>query len=140
LEAVRAEMAQALRDDPSLRPEDLAVIPADSASVLPLLRALFTDDDGAPGNVPVLLPDGGGGGADEGPLLAGFRALLDLAANDLTRGELIGLLRNPAVLRAAALTDAILPTVERALEDAGFARGWGDAGGGRDGDSTLAAA
>ena len=128
LEAVRAEIATALKEDETLRPEDLAVIPVDLADALPLLRAVFAGDDRAPGNVPVLLPDGGGGngGGGEGPYLAGFRALLDVATGELTRGNLTELLANPAVLKASGLEVASLPVVDDMLEAAGFTRGWGN--------------
>lgn len=122
LEAVRAEIAEALRADPGLRPEELAIIPADPDVALPLLRAVFAGDDRAPGNVPVLFPDGGNAG--EGPLLAGFRALLALGTGEFTRDAALSLLENPAALRAANLDAARLPAVAALFEDAGLARGW----------------
>jgi len=128
LECVRAEMAQALERDHTLRPEDLAVIAVDLGDGLPLLRAVFAGDDRTPGNVPVLLPEHvGGNGAGEGPYLAGFRSLLDVMTGDPTRARLVELLANPAVLRASGLDVASVPVVERILEAAGFTRGWGTA-------------
>ncbi|HLU69906.1 MAG TPA: hypothetical protein VKZ88_03945, partial [Fibrobacteria bacterium] len=139
LEGVRADIAEALAQDPTLRPEDLAIIPADPATVWPTLRAVFAGDDRMPGNVPVLFPDGGP--AEESPFLQGFRALLALADTDVTRGALLALLENAAVQRAGGLDQARITAIADFLEAAGFTRGWDrPAEKAAGGDSSLAAA
>jgi exonuclease V gamma subunit len=135
LEAVRAEIAEALRADPSLKPEDIALIPADPATVLPLLRAVFAGSDRTPGNVPLLFPEGGA--QDEGPLVKGFRGLLALASGDFNQEALLTLLDNPLVRRAAGLEDAPSETIASLFEAAGFNRGWNSA---VDGNSSADAA
>lgn len=138
LEGVRAEIAEALAKDPTLRPEDLAIIPADPATVLPVLRAVFAGEDRLPGNVPILFPDGGP--TEESPFLQGFRALLALADAEVTRDTLLGLLENAAVRRAAGLDDLPTGAVADFLEAAGFVRGWERPADTEGGDSSLAAA
>lgn len=139
LEGVRAEIAEALANDPTLRPEDLAIIPADPATTLPILRAVFAGDDRLPGNVPLLFPDGGP--KEESPFLQGFRALLNLADAEVTRGTLLALLENAAVRRAVGLENLRTGAVADFLEAAGFVRGWErPAGKTEGGESSLSAA
>jgi exonuclease V gamma subunit len=121
LEAVRGEISEALSADSTLRPEDLAIIPADPAAVLPLLRAVFAGDDRAPGNVPILLPEGGA--AEEGPVLRGFRALLTLGTGAFSRESVLNLIENPAIRSAAGLENVNAGVVRTLLEAAGFSRG-----------------
>jgi exonuclease V gamma subunit len=138
LEAVRAEIPEALRADSTLRPEDLAIIPADPTAVLPLLRAVFSGDDRAPGNVPVLLPEGGA--AEEGPLLRGFRALIALGTGILARESVLDLFENPAIRSAAGLENLNSRVVRALLEAAGFARGNEDDAARADGSASLGGA
>lgn len=120
IELVRAEAAALLRKDPTLRPEDLAVIAADPDAVLPMLRAVFAGGKDAPGNVPVLLP----GASAESPVLKGFRDLLGPRVAAADRNALLALLENPAVLRKAGLEAARASSVRNFLEAAGFQEGW----------------
>ncbi|HLU70241.1 MAG TPA: exodeoxyribonuclease V subunit gamma, partial [Fibrobacteria bacterium] len=138
LEGVRAEIALALAQDPTLRPEDLAIIPTDPASTLPVMRAVFAGDDRLPGNVPLLFPDGGA--SEESPFLQGFRALLTLAGAEVTRDALQALLGNAAVRRAAGLENLEPSALAGFLEAAGFSRGWNRSGTGAGGESSLEAA
>lgn len=122
LEIVRAEIARALQDDPGLRPEDCAVLMADPASALPLLRAVFAGGADAPGNVPVLFPEGDT--LDEAPLLAAFRTALALGATAVDRTDLLALLAMPGVSRKTGLEADRMDAVADFLEHAGFQEGW----------------
>jgi exonuclease V gamma subunit len=123
IEIVRAEAAELLRKDPSLRPEDLGLIAADPDAVLPMLRAVFAGGKDAPGNVPALLP----GASSESPVLRGFRDLLGPGIASADRNALLALLENPAMLRKTRLEAARASSLRNFLEAAGFQEGWGDA-------------
>ena len=122
IEAARAEASAMLRSDPSLRPEDMAILAADVETALPMLRALFAGGVESPGNAPVLLPDGGN--PSENPLLRALRDVLVLGATAVDRGMLLAFLDNPVVLRGAKLDPVRLGTIDSFLEAAGFQEGW----------------
>jgi exonuclease V gamma subunit len=122
MECVRAEAAELLRTQPDLRPEDMAIIPANPDAALSLIRSVFAGGREAPGNVPLLLP--GGDAPEGGPLLRGFRDLLSPAVLAGDRNALLALLENPAVARKAGLAAERLRAVRNFLESAGFQEGW----------------
>jgi hypothetical protein len=123
MEDVRAAIAERLGADKTLRPEDMAIIPADPDAALPLIRAVFAGGRDAVGNVPVLLP--GADTATDSPLLRGFRDLLAPRVLAADRNAVLALLENPAVRRKAGLDADGLGGVRRFWEKAGFQEGWG---------------
>ncbi len=124
LEAVRDEMAQLLRKEPGLRPEDFALIPADPDAAMPVIRAVFAGGRESAGNVPVLLP--GADSSAESPLLRGFRALLSPAVLAADRNAILALLENPALRTKAGIAGDRLRAVREYWTAAGFQEGWGD--------------
>jgi exonuclease V gamma subunit len=134
IELVRAEAAELLRQHPDLRPEDLAIIPADPEGILPVMRAVFSGGKDAPGNVPVLFP--GAALTHDSPVLRAFRDLLSPAVIAADRNALLALLENPAVLRKAKMEPARAGAMRAYLEAAGFQEGWGALENRHSGDGT----
>ena len=100
-------IVQALQDDPSLHPHDIAIVSPDIERMAPYLRATFgrayLDSEGRECRIPLAVADRSLQRVDDGARV--FVALLDVACGRLDPASVQALLGDPALLESNGVTE-----------------------------------
>ncbi len=107
VEVLREQLLDAFAADPTLRPDDVAVLLTDVATYAPFVTAVFGGD--AEPRLPWQLADRTL--AQEQPLVAAFLAVVDLLRARVTADELLDLLQHEPIRRRFGIRDVDVPAL-----------------------------
>lgn len=103
IEALQADMWRRMQQDPSLRPDDIAIALVDAEAYAPVIdMVLGARQSGEAGHIPYVRPEAAGLGSD--PYLRGLQTLLRMASSPWDRRVLLALLENPRAQAAMGLS------------------------------------
>jgi exodeoxyribonuclease V gamma subunit len=124
LEVLREALYELLEADPTLEPRDVAVLTPDIATYNPLISAIFSAGDSAPGGAPRLpFRVADRSVSDENPIAAALEAMLELVGSRVTASGVLDLLGRPPARRRFGLHDDGLRRVAEWLTQTGVS--WG---------------
>ncbi len=117
-DAVANRILQMLEDDPSLLPQQIAVLCSDVSEVKSLLCAAF---DKHQASLPYCVL---GVRAGDSLYIQALQALLALSSDNFTRSQLLAVMRNPCFMQAQGITHSVVDNWQELMANSGAWRGY----------------